>query len=98
MADKADIVGRLARGSLFQRLLGPKRKPLRLIAVPRDHVEGDKRLGKALLSGTLVWGGEQIDLHDVDFGDVGVATPASRHLSTFAWHAIASSLQRPAGP
>ncbi|MBB3764756.1 heparinase II/III family protein [Sphingomicrobium lutaoense] len=85
MAEGADIVGRLARGSLFQRLLGPKRKPLRLTAVPRDHVEGDRRLGRALLGGTLVWGAEQIDLVDFDFARIDMASPAGRRLSTFAW-------------
>lgn len=98
MGEGADIVGRLARGSLFQRLLGPKRKPLRLTAVPRDHVQGDRRLGKALLGGTLVWGDEQIDLLDMDFAKVGVSTPAGRRLSSFAWlRDLAASASREQG-
>jgi hypothetical protein len=36
------------RGSLLSRLVG-SRRPLRLVAVPRDHVQGDRRRGDALL-------------------------------------------------
>ena len=52
-ADRA-IVGKLARGSLLSRLTGHGRKPLRLTAVPRDHVEGERALGDALLAGRFV--------------------------------------------
>lgn len=85
MAEGADIVGRLARGGLLQRLLGPKRQPLRLAHVPRDHVEGDKRKGQALLGGVLVHGAEQLNLANLDFTTIGLETAAAKHLNGFAW-------------
>jgi len=85
MAEGADIVGRLARGGLMQRLLGPKRQPLRLAHVPRDHVEGDKRKGQALLGGVLVHGAEQLNLANLDFTTIGLETAAAKHLNGFAW-------------
>ena len=40
-AAERDIVRKLARGSLFSRMLGSRRQPLKLAAVPRDQVAGD---------------------------------------------------------
>ncbi|MCY7280423.1 MAG: hypothetical protein LH610_05910, partial [Sphingomonas bacterium] len=55
-----DIVGKLARGSLWSRLTGSRVKPLRLTAVPRDHVLGDRARGDALLAGRYILGNEMI--------------------------------------
>ena len=52
-ADSA-IVRKLAKGSLLSRLTGSSRKRLRLVAVPRDHVQGDRRIGDALLAGKFI--------------------------------------------
>ena len=52
MADDAgEVIGKLARGSLVSRLFTSKKEPLRLTAVPRDHVAGDRARGDALLAG-----------------------------------------------
>ena len=66
-----DRIGRLAKGSIFSRLFGQGRQPLRLVAVPRDHVAGDRARGDALLGGRLVHGSEEISLADIDFGEIG---------------------------
>ena len=50
----SDIVGKLARGSIWSRLTGSSKKPLRLTAVPRDHVLGDRARGDALLAGRFI--------------------------------------------
>jgi hypothetical protein len=44
------IVSKLARGSLLSRLRR-SRQPLKLVAVPRDHVHGERSRGDALLAG-----------------------------------------------
>ena len=49
-----DIVGKLARGSIWSRLTGPGKKPLRLTAVPRDHVLGDRARGDARQYSSIV--------------------------------------------
>jgi uncharacterized heparinase superfamily protein len=79
------IVGKLARGSLFSRLVGSARKPLRLTAVPRDHVEGDRARGDALLAGRYILGDEMVSLADLDFAELGVEGPLARSFQTFSW-------------
>ncbi|WP_265569615.1 heparinase II/III family protein [Sphingomicrobium nitratireducens] len=84
-AEARAIVGRLAKGGIARRLLGGRRAPLRLAAVPRDHVEGNRRRGEALQRGILVHGGTQLDLGDLDWHAIGTDTPPARHLQGFAW-------------
>jgi uncharacterized heparinase superfamily protein len=79
-----DIVRRLARGSLLSRLKG-SRQPLKLAAVPRDHVAGDRQRGDALLAGKLLAGSSSLDLAGLDFGAVGAAGPVAEHLQGFSW-------------
>jgi uncharacterized heparinase superfamily protein len=56
------VVTRLARGSLLSRLKRSK-QPLKLVAVPRDHVQGDRQRGEALLSGRFTVGTQSIGLN-----------------------------------
>ena len=49
-AVQEEIVGRLARGSLLSRLIGSRKVPLRLTAVPRDHVVGSRVRGCGVVS------------------------------------------------
>ena len=77
-ADRAaerDVVRKLARGSLFSRLIGSGRQPLKLVAVPRDHVAGDRKRGDALLAGRFTVGSETLSLSAVDFAAVGAEGP-----------------------
>ena len=80
-----DRLGRLAKGSFFSRLFGQGRQPLRLVAVPRDHVAGDRARGDALLSGRLLHGCQEIQLADVDFAQAGTVGAAARLLQGFSW-------------
>jgi len=83
-AAESDVVRRLARGSLFSRLKH-NRQPLKLVAVPRDHVAGDRQRGAALLAGRLAVGSETISLGDLDFGAIGAEGPLAEHLQGFSW-------------
>jgi uncharacterized heparinase superfamily protein len=79
------VVSKLAKGPLLSRLLGASRQPLKLVAVPRDHVQGDRRRGDALLAGRFTYGSEQISLTDFDFAELGVAGPVAEQLQGFSW-------------
>ena len=73
------------KGRFLSRIVGGSRRPLRLAAVPRDHVEGDREVGAALLEGTYLFGGETLDLRGLDFGDLDVSRPIVRALHGFSW-------------
>ena len=84
-AARQDIVGKLARGSLLSRLVGARKAPLRLTAVPRDHVAGNRARGDAILSGWFQLGGEALPLADLDFAAIGARGPLAEDLQGFAW-------------
>jgi uncharacterized heparinase superfamily protein len=93
-----DVVGKLAKGSLLSRLFGQGRQPLRLVAVPRDHVLGDRARGDALLAGKLLLGNESVALSDIDFGEVGTHGPLAREVQSFSWlRDLAASASREKG-
>jgi uncharacterized heparinase superfamily protein len=78
------VVSKLARGSFLSRLRHSK-QPLKLVAVPRDHVHGDRTRGEALLGGRFTVGSETLWLKDLDFGQVGVTGPLAEQLQGFSW-------------
>jgi uncharacterized heparinase superfamily protein len=78
------IVGKLARGSLLSRLK-PSKQPLKLAAVPRDHVHGVRARGDALFAGRFTVGSETLPLKDLDFGQVGARGPLADQLQGFSW-------------
>jgi uncharacterized heparinase superfamily protein len=97
-ADRA-VVSKLARGSLLSRLKHG-RQPLKLVAVPRDHVQGDRQRGEALMAGRLTVGTETLRLKDLDFAGVGVTGAVAEQLQGFSWLrdlAAAASRERGAG-
>ena len=69
-AAERDVVRKLARGSLFSRLKRSK-QPLKLVAVPRDHVPGDRQRGEALIAGRMSVGKDSVALGDLDFARLG---------------------------
>jgi uncharacterized heparinase superfamily protein len=83
VAERA-VVSKLARGSLFSRLKRSK-QPLKLAAVPRDHVHGERARGDALLAGQFTVGSQTLSLKDLDFGDVRAAGPLAEQLQGFSW-------------
>ena len=80
-----DVIGKLAKGSLFSRLMSTKKEPLRLVAVPRDHVAGDRVRGDALLAGRFTLGTETLNLADFDFAALGADSSIAAALQGFAW-------------
>ena len=91
-------LGRLAKGSLISRLFGSGRAPLRLVAVPRDHVAGDRARGDALLGGRLALGSEEVALADVDFASLGARGAMAREVQGFSWlRDLAASASRDKG-
>ena len=81
-AAERDIVRKLARGSLLSRLKG-SRQPLKLAAVPRDHVPGDRSRGESLLGGHLAVGSAAVALTDLDFASLDGAL--AEQVEGFAW-------------
>ena len=79
------VVRKLARRPLFSRLFASGRQPLKLVAVPRDHVQGDRQRGDALLAGRFVLGNEAVQLNDLDFASLGVGNPVADTLQGFSW-------------
>jgi uncharacterized heparinase superfamily protein len=79
------VVRKLARGSLLLRLMGSGKRPLKLVAVPRDHVQGDRRKGDSLLAGKLIFGDQTLPLAGLDFASVGTDGPLAEHLQGFSW-------------
>jgi len=97
-AAERDIVRKLARGSLFSRLIGHGRQPLKLAAVPRDHVAGDRSRGDALLAGRLTVGSETLSLADADFAAIGADGALAEQLQGFSWlRDLASAASRENG-
>src|SRR5205823_3669158 len=78
------VVSKLARGSFLSRLRRSK-QPLKLVAVPRDHVHGERQRGDALLAGRFTVGSASLPLKDLDFGQVGAAGPLAEQLQGFSW-------------
>jgi uncharacterized heparinase superfamily protein len=83
-ADERAVVSRLARGSLLSRLRG-SRQPLKLLAVPRDHVQGERQRGDALLAGRFTLGSATLSLKDLDFNEVGAIGALAEELQGFSW-------------
>ena len=83
-AAEREIVQKLARGSLLSRLKRSK-QPLKLAAVPRDHVHGDRQRGDAILAGRFTVGSETVALADLDFAHVGASGILAQQLQGFSW-------------
>jgi uncharacterized heparinase superfamily protein len=83
-AAERDIVRKLARGSLLSRLKS-SRQPLKLVAVPRDHVPGDRNRGEALLAGRFSLGNESLSVVDLDFEEVAQSGATGEQLEGFSW-------------
>jgi len=78
------VVSKLARGSLLSRLKRSK-QALKLVAVPRDHVHGERQRGDALLAGRFTVGSETLSLKDLDFAAVGARGALPEQLQGFSW-------------
>jgi len=97
-AAESAVVRKLAKGPLLSRLFGAGRQPLKLVAVPRDHVQGDRATGEAMLAGRFFFGSEEIALSELDFASLGVDGAAAARLQAFSWlRDLASAASREKG-
>jgi uncharacterized heparinase superfamily protein len=76
---------RFAWRTPFHALRLRGRAPLRLLAVPKDPVAGDKAAGEALLRGLFVRRDVQLPVERLDFKDGSLPRDVSDHLQSFAW-------------
>jgi len=76
---------RLAWKTPLHRMRLRGRVPLKLIAVPKDPIAGDKGAGEALLAGVLSHNGTEVPLADLDFATIGLPEDFSAYLHSFAW-------------
>ena len=58
---------------------------MKLVAVPRDHVHGERQRGDALLAGRFTVGSETLPLKELDFAAVGTAGALAEQLQGFSW-------------
>jgi uncharacterized heparinase superfamily protein len=63
-----------------------RRAPLKLVAVPKDPVAGDKNAGQALMQGALLHRGDPIPVERIDFARTGdMPRDLADRLHSFAW-------------
>ena len=61
------------------------RFPLKLLAVPKDPIAGDKAIGEAMLLGSLVHGNESHPIDRLQFADPRFSAEYCDYLQSFAW-------------
>ena len=61
------------------------RFPLKLLAVPKDPIAGDKAIGESILAGTFVYGRESCPVDGSHFAGSGLSPAFADHLQSFAW-------------
>jgi uncharacterized heparinase superfamily protein len=61
------------------------RYPLKLLAVPKDPIAGDKLAGEAILRGRFLYRGEAIEAESIDFASGDIPRDFSDYLQSFAW-------------
>jgi uncharacterized heparinase superfamily protein len=76
---------RLAWRTPLHKLRLRGRVPLRLLAVPKDPVGGDRTAGEALLDGRLLHNGTEVPVEGLDFATLGHPADFTLYLQSFAW-------------
>jgi uncharacterized heparinase superfamily protein len=81
----SSMVHRLSWRTPFHALRLRGRHPLKLLAVPKDPVAGDKAAGEAILHGRFVRRGVEIPAESLDFSDPSLPADLSDYLQSFEW-------------
>ena len=81
----SSMLHRLSWRTPFHALRLRGRHPLKLIAVPKDPVAGDKAAGEAILSGRVVRRGESFPIDGLDLNDPALPADLSDYLQSFEW-------------
>ena len=77
------------------------RNPLKLVAVPKDPVAGDKLAGEAILRGRFLHRGQTMEIDSLDYEDPALPRDFSDYLQSFEWLrdlAAAATRERAAKP
>ena len=61
------------------------RYPLKLLAVPKDPVAGDKVAGEAILKGVFLRGATELPIAELDFRDPSLPRDMSEYVQSFEW-------------
>lgn len=97
----ASMLHRLSWRTPFHALRLRGRHPLKLVAVPKDPVAGDKAAGEAILKGRFVRRGESFAIEGLDPGDPALPADLSDYYQSFEWLrdlAAAATRERAAKP
>ena len=81
----SSLLHRLSWRTPFHALRLRGRHPLKLIAVPKDPVAGDKSAGEAILHGRFVRRGQAFAAESLDFNDPDLPGDLSDYLQSFEW-------------
>lgn len=81
----SSLIHRLSWRTPFHALRLRGRYPLKLLAVPKDPVAGDKAAGEAILNGRFVRRGEAFEAESLDFNDPSLPGDLSDYLQSFEW-------------
>ncbi|HEX8624147.1 MAG TPA: heparinase II/III family protein [Allosphingosinicella sp.] len=81
----SSMLHRLSWRTPFHALRLRGRHPLKLIAVPKDPVAGDKAAGEAILKGRFVRRGESFAIDALDPGDPALPADLSDYFQSFEW-------------
>ncbi|HEX8240627.1 MAG TPA: heparinase II/III family protein [Allosphingosinicella sp.] len=97
----SSMLHRLSWRTPFHALRLRGRHPLKLLAVPKDPVAGDKAAGEAILHGRFLCRGEAFAAESLDFDDPALPADLSDYLQSFEWLrdlAAAATRERAAKP
>lgn len=81
----SSLVHRLSWRTPFHALRLRGRHPLKLLAVPKDPVAGDKSAGEAILQGRFLRRGQAFAAESLDFNDPALPADLSDYLQSFEW-------------
>ncbi|HEY0131512.1 MAG TPA: heparinase II/III family protein [Allosphingosinicella sp.] len=81
----SSLIHRLSWRTPFHALRLRGRHPLKLLAVPKDPVAGDKAVGEKILRGRFVRRGEEFAVESLDFADPALPADLSDYLQSFEW-------------
>jgi uncharacterized heparinase superfamily protein len=81
----SSMLHRLSWRTPFHALRLRGRHPLKLLAVPKDPVAGDKSAGEAMLRGRIVRRGQSFAVESLDFNDPALPADVSDYLQSFEW-------------
>jgi uncharacterized heparinase superfamily protein len=81
----SSVLHRLSWRTPFHAFRLRGRSPLKLLAVPKDPVAGDKTAGEAILHGRFVRRGKALAIDELDFGDPALPADVSDYLQSFEW-------------